>query len=139
MTPGLEWFLRNFAWIEFMAHLQIKIERRERRKDGLRRRIRGSTQRPRLTVFRSLKNIYAQIIDDERGVTICEASSKSKDLSGGIKSGGNIDAAKMIGKALAERATAKNVTQVCFDRNGYRYHGRVKALADAAREAGLKF
>jgi len=122
-----------------MAHLQIKIERRERRKDGMRKRIRGSTERPRLTVFRSLKNIYAQLIDDERGVTICEASSKSKDIRGSIKSGGNIEAAKLIGKALAERATAKNVTQVCFDRNGYRYHGRVKALADAAREAGLKF
>lgn len=117
----------------------VKIDRRERRKDGMRKRIRGSSERPRLTVFRSLKNIYAQIIDDERGITICEASSKSKDLRTSMKTGGNIDAAKQIGKALAERAVSKNVTQVCFDRNGYRYHGRVKALADAAREAGLKF
>lgn len=122
-----------------MAHGQINVERRARRKRGLQQRIRGTGERPRLTVFRSLKNIYAQIIDDERGVTICEASSKSKDLRGGIKSGGNIEAAKAIGKVLAERATARNVTLVSFDRNGYRYHGRVKALADAAREGGLKF
>lgn len=122
-----------------MAQVHLRIERRQRRKDGLRQRIRGTSERPRLTVFRSLKNIYAQIIDDERGVTICEASSMSKGLRGGIKGGGNVAAAKQIGKVLAERAAAKQVTQVCFDRNGYRYHGRVKALADAAREAGLKF
>src|SRR5690554_3341210 len=118
-----------------MAQVQLKIERRARRKAGLRRRIRGSAERPRLTVFRSLKNIYAQIIDDERGVTICEASTMSRDIRSGLKTGGNVEAAKLIGKTLAERAMQKNVTQVAFDRNGYRYHGRIKALADAAREA----
>jgi large subunit ribosomal protein L18 len=118
---------------------QLKSIRRLRRKHVIRHRVFGTTERPRLTVFRSLKNLYAQIIDDEKGVTLCEASSRSKDLQSKIPSGGNIPAAKLVGAALAERAKAKNIEQVCFDRNGYRYHGRVKALADAAREAGLKF
>jgi len=118
---------------------QLKSIRRLRRKHVIRHRVFGTTERPRLTVFRSLKNLYAQIIDDEKGVTLCEASSRSKDLQSKIPSGGNIPAAKLVGAALAERAKAKNIDQVCFDRNGYRYHGRVKALADAAREAGLKF
>jgi large subunit ribosomal protein L18 len=118
---------------------QLKSIRRLRRKHVIRHRVFGTTERPRLTVFRSLKNLYAQIIDDEKGVTVCEASSRSKDLQSKIPSGGNIPAAKLVGAALAERAKAKNIDQVCFDRNGYRYHGRVKALADAAREAGLKF
>jgi len=118
---------------------QLKSIRRLRRKHVIRHRVFGTTERPRLTVFRSLKNLYAQIIDDEKGVTVCEASSRSKDLQSKIPSGGNIPAAKLVGAALAERAKAKNIEQVCFDRNGYRYHGRVKALADAAREAGLKF
>ncbi len=118
---------------------QLKSIRRLRRKHVIRHRVFGTAERPRLTVFRSLKNLYAQIIDDEKGVTVCEASSRSKDLQSKIPSGGNIPAAKLVGAALAERAKAKNIDQVCFDRNGYRYHGRVKALADAAREAGLKF
>jgi large subunit ribosomal protein L18 len=118
---------------------ELKSIRRLRRKHVIRHRVFGTTERPRLTVFRSLKNLYAQIIDDEKGVTVCEASSRSKDLQSQIPSGGNIPAAKLVGAALAERAKAKNIEQVCFDRNGYRYHGRVKALADAAREAGLKF
>jgi large subunit ribosomal protein L18 len=118
---------------------ELKSIRRLRRKHVIRHRVFGTTERPRLTVFRSLKNLYAQIIDDEKGVTVCEASSRSKDLQSKIPSGGNIPAAKLVGAALAERAKAKNIEQVCFDRNGYRYHGRVKALADAAREAGLKF
>jgi len=118
---------------------QLKSIRRLRRKHVIRHRVFGTTERPRLTVFRSLKNLYAQIIDDEKGVTLCEASSRSKDLQSKIPSGGNIPAAKLVGAALAERAKAKNIDQVCFDRNGYRYHGRVKALAEAAREAGLKF
>ena len=118
---------------------ELKSIRRLRRKHVIRHRVFGTTERPRLTVFRSLKNLYAQIIDDEKGVTLCEASSRSKDLQSKIPSGGNIPAAKLVGAALAERAKAKNIDQVCFDRNGYRYHGRVKALAEAAREAGLKF
>jgi len=118
---------------------ELKSIRRLRRKHVIRHRVFGTTERPRLTVFRSLKNLYAQIIDDERGMTLCEASSRSKDLQKGIPSGGNIAAAKVVGAALAERAKAKSIEKVCFDRNGYRYHGRVQALADAAREAGLKF
>lgn len=118
---------------------ELKTMRRMRRKHVIRGRVVGTGERPRLTVFRSLKNLYAQIIDDEKGVTLCEASSRSKDLQKGIPSGGNIAAAKAVGAALAERAKAKSIDKVCFDRNGYRYHGRVKALADAAREAGLKF
>lgn len=110
-----------------------------RRKASVRQRVFGTAQRPRLTVFRSVKNIYAQIIDDESGVTLCSASSRGKDVRGQIPHGGNIAAAKLIGAAVAEKAKAKGLEMVCFDRNGYRYHGRIKALADAAREAGLKF
>ena len=122
-----------------MKATELKTKRRMRRKHVIRDRVVGTCERPRLTIFRSLKNLYAQIIDDEKGVTLCEASSRSKDLQKGIPSGGNITAAKAVGAALAERAKAKSIEKVCFDRNGYRYHGRVKALADAAREAGLKF
>jgi len=110
-----------------------------RRKHVIRKRVAGSPDRPRLTVFRSLQNIYAQIIDDQRGETLCEASTRNKELQGAVKYGGNVAAAKVVGKTLAERALAKKIVAVCFDRNGYRYHGRIKALADAAREAGLKF
>ena len=122
-----------------MKSNELKTMRRIRRKHVIRSRVVGTGERPRLTIFRSLKNLYAQIIDDEKGVTLCEASSRSKDLQKRIPSGGNIAAAKAVGAALAERARAKSIDKVCFDRNGYRYHGRVKALADAAREAGLKF
>jgi len=122
-----------------MKSNELKTMRRMRRKHVIRDRVVGTSERPRLTIFRSLKNLYAQIIDDEKGVTLCEASSRSKDLQKGISSGGNIAAAKTVGVSLAERAKAKSIDKVCFDRNGYRYHGRVKALADAAREAGLKF
>lgn len=117
----------------------LRRERRTRRQRGLRRRLRGTAERPRLAVFRSLKHIYAQLIDDDRGVTLCSASTRSKALRDDVKSGGNIEAAKAIGKALAESAKAQGIEQICFDRAGYRYHGRVKGLAEAAREAGLKF
>ncbi len=83
--------------------------------------------------------MYAQIIDDERGVTLCEASSRNKDLRDRIKNGGNIDAAKIVGATLAERAKAANIERVCFDRSGFKFHGRIKGLADAAREGGLSF
>jgi len=118
---------------------QLKLVRRWRRKHSIRRRVSGTDERPRLTVFRSVKNIYAQIINDVKGVTLCEASSASKELKGKLPHGGNIPAAKLVGTVLAERAKANRIEAVCFDRNGYRYHGRIKALADAAREAGLKF
>jgi large subunit ribosomal protein L18 len=120
-----------------MDSQKLKRQGRIRRKRGIRKRIRGTGERPRLCVFRSAKNIYAQIVDDDRGITVCEASTRSKDLQGQIKCGGNVAAAKIVGAALAERATAKNVKAVCFDRSGYRFHGRVKALADAAREGGI--
>ncbi len=101
----------------------------------IRRKVRGSTERPRLAVYRSLNHIYAQVIDDERGQTIVSASTTEKDLRGGA--GGNIEAAERIGRTIAERALAAGVTSVVFDRGGYLYHGRVKALTDAARAAGL--
>lgn len=101
----------------------------------IRRKVRGSTERPRLAVYRSINHIYAQVIDDERGQTLVSASTTEKDLRGA--SGGNIDAAKRIGQTIAERALAAGINQVVFDRGGYLYHGRVKALTDAAREAGL--
>lgn len=117
----------------------IKTVRRTRRKRGIRKRTFGTMERPRLTVQRSLKHIYAQIVDDDRGVTLCEASTRSKDLRDKIGNGGNVAAAKLIGQALAERAKSKNIQLVQFDRNGYRFGGRVKSLADAAREGGLSF
>ena len=101
----------------------------------IRRKVSGSAARPRLTIYRSLNHIYAQIIDDEQGRTIAAASTTEKDLRGGT--GGNIDAAVRVGRAIAERALSNGIESVVFDRGGYRYHGRVKALADAAREAGL--
>lgn len=101
----------------------------------IRRKVSGSAARPRLTIYRSLNHIYAQIIDDEEGRTIAAASTTEKDLRGGT--GGNIDAATRVGRAIAERALSHGIDNVVFDRGGYRYHGRVKALADAAREAGL--
>jgi large subunit ribosomal protein L18 len=122
-----------------MRSEEIKIQRRRRRKRGIRKRVHGTGEKPRLSVFRSLKHIYAQIVDDDLGVTLCEASTRSKDLRDGLRVGGNTEAAKVVGTALAERAKAKNIEQVCFDRNGFRFHGRVKGLADAMREGGLKF
>ena len=101
----------------------------------IRRKVSGSAARPRLTIYRSLNHIYAQIIDDEQGRTIAAASTTEKDLRGAT--GGNIDAAVRVGRAIAERALSNGIESVVFDRGGYRYHGRVKALADAAREAGL--
>jgi len=101
----------------------------------IRRKVRGDTARPRLAIYRSLNHIYAQVIDDRLGQTLVSASTTEKDLRG--NSGGNLDAAKRIGQAIAERAIAKGIEQVVFDRGGYLYHGRVKALTDAARKAGL--
>ncbi|MEZ0171421.1 50S ribosomal protein L18 [Microvirga sp. TS319] len=112
----------------------------DRRKARVRRAIRKAANgRPRLSVFRSSKQIYAQVIDDERGVTVASASTIEKDLRGKLKTGATVDAAKEVGKLVAERAAKAGVKQVIFDRSGYLYHGRVKALADAAREGGLEF
>ena len=111
-----------------------------RRKQRVRLSLRRSAGgRPRLSVFRSSKHIYAQVIDDRKGETLAAASSMEKDMRGNLKTGANIDAAKAVGKLLAERAVKIGVTEVVFDRGGYLYHGRVKALADAAREGGLSF
>jgi len=112
--------------------------RTERRKATVRRAIKeAATGRARLTVFRSSKHIYAQVIDDLKGSTVAAASSLEKDMRS--KTGANVDAAKAVGKLVAQRAVEKGVKEVVFDRGGYRYHGRIKALADAAREGGLKF
>jgi large subunit ribosomal protein L18 len=101
----------------------------------IRRKVRGTTERPRLAIYRSLNHIYAQVIDDERGQTIVSASTTEKDLKG--TTGGNLDAARRVGRTIAERALSNGINSVVFDRGGYVYHGRVKALTDAAREAGL--
>jgi large subunit ribosomal protein L18 len=116
-----------------------KIEKkaiRSRIHKRIRRKLAGTNERPRLAVFRSVAHIYAQVIDDTKGATIVSASSVDKDAGG---KGGNVAGAKAIGKLVAERAKEKGIKQVVFDRGGYQYHGRVKALADAAREAGLEF
>lgn len=113
-----------------------KNKERQKRHLRVRNHIHGTAERPRLNVFRSLAHIYVQIIDDEKGVTLTAASSLDKDFEG---SGGNIDGAKKVGAAIAKKALAAGITEVVFDRGGYIYHGRVKALAEAAREGGLKF
>lgn len=112
----------------------------DRRKARVRRSLRAAANgRPRLSVFRSSKQIYAQIIDDVKGVTLASASTLEKDVRGGLKTGADVEAAKVIGKLVAERAVAAGVKDVVFDRGSYIYHGRVAALADAAREGGLNF
>jgi large subunit ribosomal protein L18 len=109
--------------------MRLRIHRR------IRKRVRGTAERPRLSVFRSLHHIYAQVIDDTRGHTLAAASS----LEEGVAGGGNLAGARVVGRLVAERALAKGIRRVVFDRGGYLYHGRVKALAEAAREAGLEF
>ncbi|WP_028296768.1 50S ribosomal protein L18 [Olivibacter sitiensis] len=113
-----------------------KVSRRERIKKGIRKTLHGSTERPRLSVYRSNKGIYAQIIDDVVGKTLVSASSLSKDFSA---SGTKIEQSKAVGKLVAEKAKAAGISKVVFDRNGYLYHGRVKSLAEGAREGGLDF
>jgi large subunit ribosomal protein L18 len=122
-----------------MDHSKQLVQQRRRRAFRVRKAVRGTSQRPRLSVARSHKHIAAQIVDDELGKTLAAASSLDKQLSGKLKSGGNQDAAQAVGKAIAERAIAAGIKAVCFDRGPYKYHGRVAALANAAREAGLSF
>ena len=112
---------------------------RDKRHYRLRRYLRGSSARPRLAVFRSLGHIYAQLVDDDAGRTVLSVDSRSKTFREGHKSGGNVSAAKAVGELLAQKAKAQGLQQVVFDRGGYKYHGRVKALADAARAGGLAF
>ena len=116
-----------------------KNANRLQRHKRVRRKITGTTQRPRLCVFRSSNNIYAQIIDDANRVTLTAASSLDAEVKGAVNHGGNKAAAKMVGEMIAKRAIEKGITEVVFDRGGYLYHGRVQVLAEAAREAGLKF
>ena len=122
-----------------MDHQKAKQIRQLRRRRHVRRKIVGTPERPRLTVFRSSKHIYAQLIDDDAGKTLCAASSLDKDLRARVKRGSNVTAAKEVGQLIASRAKEKGVGAVVFDRGGFQYHGRIKALADAAREGGLKF
>ncbi len=112
---------------------------RQARHDRVRKRVSGTAERPRLCVSRTLCNVYVQVIDDTSGKTLLAASTRDKELKPTVKSGGNIDAAKAVGALVAKRAGEKGIKQVVFDRGGYLYHGRVKALADAAREGGLDF
>ena len=113
--------------------------KRQRVHDRVRMTVSGTAERPRLCIYRSLDHIYAQVIDDRAGKTLVSASTADKETKKNLKGGGNVAAAKVVGKEIADRAKAAGVVKVVFDRGGYKYHGRVKALADAAREAGLQF
>lgn len=122
-----------------MNHEKTIGRQRQRRRYRVRKRLKGTAERPRLCVFRSHQHVYAQVIDDDAGRTLASASSRDKDLRGDLSYGGNCQAAEQVGKKLAERALAAGVKQVCFDRREYKFHGRVAALAKGAREAGLVF
>jgi large subunit ribosomal protein L18 len=119
--------------------MAMQLVGRERRKLRIRRRVSGTEARPRLTVFRTSKHIYAQVVNDVEGKTLAHASTLSRDVRAGVDDANKSDAAKLVGKAIAKALLAKGIDKVVFDRNGYLYHGRILALADAAREAGLKF
>jgi len=126
-----------------VAQVPVRKISRDQHRRRIHHRVRqslsGTADRPRLSVYRSLSHLYAQVIDDSAGKTLTFAGSNDKEMRKHIKGGGNVAAAKVVGKTIAERALQKGISQVVFDRGGYRYHGRVKALAEAAREAGLKF
>jgi large subunit ribosomal protein L18 len=122
-----------------MAGVTSKNDVRKRVHSRIRKKIQGTGERPRLNVFRSLNHIYAQIIDDVKGVTLVSASSLDKEIRAANKTGGNAAGAKSVGTEIAKRAKSKGIETVVYDRGGYNYHGRVKVLAEAAREAGLKF
>lgn len=122
-----------------MSSLSQKKAARLKRKVRVRKKVLGTTQRPRLNVFRSAKHIYAQLIDDTTGATVVAASTAMDEISAGLKYTGNVEAARKVGAEIATKALAKDITTVVFDRNGFLYHGRVKALAEAAREGGLTF
>lgn len=122
-----------------MNRLLAKRTRQRARKNRVRRKVCGTAERPRLTVYKSLKHVYAQIIDDTTGNTLVSASTVGRDLRDELKKTADVDAAKMVGQSIGRKAMSRNIKKVVFDRNGYLYHGKVKALADAAREAGLEF
>ena len=119
--------------------MAMRIVGRERRKLRIRRKISGTSERPRMSVFRSARHIYAQVVDDVAGETLAHASTLSRDVRGDLSESNKLDAAKKVGKTIARLLLAKGIDKVVFDRSGYLYHGRVRALADAAREAGIKF
>lgn len=122
------------------AKAKPRLEGRKRRHMRIRRKVSGTAERPRLTVFRSLNHIYAQLVDDLAGRTVLTVSSRDKDLAAALgATKGKVAASKAVGKHLAEKAKEKGIARVCFDRGGYLYHGRVKAIADGAREGGLNF
>ena len=116
-----------------------RIERRQRIHYRIRKKVNGTAEKPRMGVFRSNKQIYVQVVDDEQGKTLCAAASNDKALAAQCKGKTGIEAAAIVGKAIAERCLEKGIDAICFDRGGYLFHGRVKSLADAAREGGLKF
>jgi large subunit ribosomal protein L18 len=116
-----------------------RIERRRRIHFRIRKHVNGTAEKPRMVVFRSNKQIYVQVVDDEQCKTLCAAASNDKELVAQCKDKSGIEAAAVVGKAIAERCLAKGITKICFDRGGYLFHGRVKSLADAAREGGLVF
>jgi large subunit ribosomal protein L18 len=122
-----------------VSSLAQKKEARLKRKVRVRKKVQGTSQRPRLNVFKSARHIYAQLIDDTAGVTLTAVSTAIGEISTGLKYTGNIEAARKVGAEIAKKALAKEITAVVFDRNGFLYHGRVKALAEAARENGLTF
>lgn len=122
-----------------MLRLVSRDTTRRRVHERIRQRVQGRAQAPRLNVFRSARHIYAQLVDDGRGHTLVAASSRDAEVRKTLKSGGNLAAAKTVGQMLAQRAKEQGISRAVFDRGGYEYHGRVKALADAAREGGLKF
>jgi large subunit ribosomal protein L18 len=119
--------------------MEKRLTAREKRKARIRRKVSGTAARPRLTVYKSLKHMYAQIVDDVSGQTLVAAGTTSKDLRDGVKEDAKTDAAKKVGEAVAKAALAKGITMVVFDRNGFDYHGRIAAVAQAARDAGLQF
>ncbi|HVN97512.1 MAG TPA: 50S ribosomal protein L18 [Syntrophorhabdaceae bacterium] len=116
-----------------------KVEARERRKKRMSKKIRGTKDKPRLCVYRSLQQMYAQLVDDSEDKVITGLSTLHKEVKAALKTGGNIEAAKKVGEAIGKKAIELGLTHVVFDRNGFKYHGRIKALAEGAREAGLKF
>ena len=122
-----------------MDHIKEKLRKRNRRHLRIRKKVIGTAERPRLSVYRSLKHIYCQIIDDIEGRTLVAASTQSPDIRSHIKYGGNAVAAEIVGKKIAEEAKNKGITKVVFDKGGYKYHGRIKALAEAARKYNLSF
>jgi len=122
-----------------MAKVNVRLEARKRRQSRVRKKVLGTGERPRLCVFRSVAHIYAQVIDDENGATLAAVSTLSPELKDAVKGLKKSEAAKAVGKAIAEAAKSKGCQKVVFDRNGFLYHGRVKALSEGAREAGLEF